>query len=89
MAQEAAPFGVRVLALAPGAIQTDINKSVWSDPAQLRDLLGKIPLGRMGQVADIAGMVTVLVSDVGAYVTGTTVFVDGGMTDYPEFAHGG
>jgi NAD(P)-dependent dehydrogenase (short-subunit alcohol dehydrogenase family) len=89
MAQEAAPFGVRVLALAPGAIQTDINRAVWSDPGQLRDLLGKIPLGRMGQVADIAGMVVVLVSSVGAYVTGTTVFVDGGMTDYPEFAHGG
>ncbi len=89
MAQEAAPFGVRVLALAPGAIQTDINRSVWTDPTQLHDLLGKIPLGRMGQVQDIAGMVTVLVSDVGGYVTGTTVFVDGGMTDYPEFAHGG
>jgi NAD(P)-dependent dehydrogenase (short-subunit alcohol dehydrogenase family) len=89
MAQEAAPFGVRVLALAPGAIQTDINRPVWEDPAQLKDLLGKIPLGRMGQVQDIAGMVTVLVSDVGGYVTGTTVFVDGGMTDYPEFAHGG
>jgi glucose 1-dehydrogenase len=89
MAQEAAPFGVRVLALAPGAIQTDINRAVWDDPEQLRDLLGKIPLGRMGQVADITGLVTVLVSDVGAYMTGTTVFVDGGMTDYPEFAHGG
>lgn len=89
MAQEAAPFGVRVLAVAPGAIQTDINKSVWSDPTQLRDLLDKIPLGRMGQVQDIGGLVTVLVSDVGAYVTGTTVFVDGGMTDYPSFAHGG
>jgi len=89
MAQEAAPFGVRVLALAPGAIKTDINRAVWSDEEQLRDLLTKIPLGRMGQVEDIAGLVTVLVSNVGAYVTGTTVFVDGGMTDYPEFAHGG
>ncbi|MEO7494585.1 MAG: 3-oxoacyl-ACP reductase FabG [Massilia sp.] len=89
MAQEAAPFGVRVLAVAPGAIQTDINKSVWSEPAQLRDLIDKIPLGRMGQVQDIAGLVTVLVSDAGAYVTGTTVFADGGMTDYPDFAHGG
>ncbi|MFL6706749.1 MAG: SDR family oxidoreductase [Massilia sp.] len=89
MAQEAAPFGVRVLALAPGAIQTDINRSVWSDPEQMRDLLGKIPLGRMGQVDDVANMVVVLVSSVGSYVTGTTVFVDGGMTDYPEFAHGG
>lgn len=89
MAQEAAPFGVRVLSLAPGAIQTDINKSVWSDPTQMKDLLTKIPLGRMGQVQDIAGLVTVLVSDVGSYVTGTTLFVDGGMSDYPEFAHGG
>jgi glucose 1-dehydrogenase len=43
----------------------------------------------MGSVDDVARLVTVLVSDVGAYVTGTTVFVDGGMTDYPEFAHGG
>ncbi|MDB5962098.1 MAG: 3-oxoacyl-ACP reductase [Massilia sp.] len=89
MAQEAAPFGVRVLSLAPGAIQTDINRAVWSDPEQMKDLLTKIPLGRMGKVEDIADMVTVLVSDVGGYVTGTTLFVDGGMTDYPEFAHGG
>jgi NAD(P)-dependent dehydrogenase (short-subunit alcohol dehydrogenase family) len=89
MAQEAAPFGVRVLDVAPGAIQTDINRAVWSDPEQLRDLTGKIPLGRMGKPHEIADLVTVLVSDVGAYVTGTTVFIDGGMTDYPEFAHGG
>ena len=89
MAQEAAPFGVRVLALAPGAIQTEINKAVWDDKEQLKDLLTKIPMGRMGKTQDVAGLVTVLVSDVGAYMTGTTVFVDGGMTDYPEFAHGG
>lgn len=89
MAQEAAPFGVRVLALAPGAIQTDINRAVWSDPAMLADLLHKIPLARMGQVKEIGELVAVLVSDVGSYVTGTTVLVDGGMTDYPDFAHGG
>jgi len=89
MAQEAAPFGVRVLAVAPGAIQTAINKDVWDDKDQMKDLLSKIPLGRMGTADDVAGLVTVLVSDVGAYVTGTTLFVDGGMTDYPEFAHGG
>lgn len=89
LAQEAAPFGVRVLAVAPGAIQTDINRSVWSDPAALPDLLHKIPLGRMGQVKEIGALVTVLASEVGSYVTGTTVFVDGGMTDYPDFAHGG
>jgi glucose 1-dehydrogenase len=89
LAQEAAPFGVRVLALGPGAIQTPINKSVWSDPASLKDLLEKIPLNRMGKPEEIARMALVLVSDVASYVTGRTVFVDGGMTDYPGFAHGG
>jgi glucose 1-dehydrogenase len=89
LAQEAAPFGVRVLSIAPGAIKTPINQAVWSDPEGLKDLLTKIPLGRMGEPRDIAGMAAVLASDVGGYVTGTTVFVDGGMSDYPEFAHGG
>lgn len=89
LAQEAAPHGVRVLALAPGAIRTPINQSVWSDPAGLKDLQEKIPLKRLGTPEDVARMAVVLVSDVSSYVTGTTVFVDGGMTDYPDFAHGG
>jgi NAD(P)-dependent dehydrogenase (short-subunit alcohol dehydrogenase family) len=89
LAQEAAPHGVRVLCIAPGAIKTPINQAVWSDPEGLKDLLTKIPLGRMGEPQDIAGMAVVLASDVGGYVTGTTIFVDGGMSDYPEFAHGG
>ena len=89
LAQEAAPFGVRVLAVAPGAIKTPINEAVWSDPASLRDLLAKIPLNRLGAPEDVARMVVVLASDVAAYVTGRTVFVDGGMTDYPDFSHGG
>jgi NAD(P)-dependent dehydrogenase (short-subunit alcohol dehydrogenase family) len=89
LAQEAAPYGVRVLSLAPGAIRTPINRSVWSDPPSLRDLLLKIPLNRLGEPKDIAGMALVLVSDVASYLTGRTVFVDGGMTDYPDFAHGG
>jgi glucose 1-dehydrogenase len=89
LAQEAAPYGVRVLAVGPGAIKTPINQSVWSDPAGLRDLLEKIPLKRLGEAEDVARMVVVLASDIGGYVTGRTIFVDGGMTDYPEFAHGG
>jgi glucose 1-dehydrogenase len=89
MAQEAGPFGVRVLAVAPGAIRTPINAAVWQDPKGLADLLTKIPLGRIGEVADIGAMVAVLASDVGAYVTGTSLFIDGGMTDYPDFMHGG
>jgi NAD(P)-dependent dehydrogenase (short-subunit alcohol dehydrogenase family) len=55
----------------------------------MADLLTKIPLGRIGLPEDVAKLVTVLASDVASYVTGTTVFVDGGMTDYPSFAHGG
>jgi glucose 1-dehydrogenase len=89
LAQEAAPYGVRVLAVAPGAIRTPINKSVWGDPQGLKDLLEKIPLNRIGEPEEVANMVVVLVSDVASYVTGRTIFVDGGMTDYPDFAHGG
>jgi NAD(P)-dependent dehydrogenase (short-subunit alcohol dehydrogenase family) len=89
LAQEAAPHGVRVLAVGPGAIKTPINRGVWSDPKSLQDLLTKIPLGRVGEPEEIARMVVVLVSDVASYVTGRTIFVDGGMTDYPAFTHGG
>ncbi len=89
LSQEAAPHGVRVLALAPGAVKTPINKSVWSDPASYKDLLAKIPLGRMAEAREIAEMAVLLLSSAAGYVTGTTVFVDGGMTDYPSFEHGG
>lgn len=89
LAQEAAPAGVRVVALAPGAIRTPINQSVWSDPEGMKDLLEKIPLDRIGEVDDVARMAVVLLSDAASYVTGTTLFVDGGMTDYPSFEHGG
>src|SRR5581483_368314 len=89
LAQEAAPHGVRVLAVSPGAIRTPINRSVWGDPKGLADLLEKIPLGRIGEAEEVARMITMLVSDVASYVTGRSIFVDGGMTDYPDFAHGG
>ncbi len=89
LAQEAGPYGVRVLCLAPGAIRTPINAQVWTDPAGEADLVSKIPLGRVGEPEDVARLAVVLASDVASYVTATSVFVDGGMTDYPEFAHGG
>lgn len=89
LALEVADKGVRVLCLAPGAIKTDINRTVWEDPEKLAELKEKIPMKRMGEVDEIARMVVVLVSDAGSYVSGTTVFADGGMTDYPSFAHGG
>lgn len=89
LAQEAARHGVRVLAIAPGAIKTPINKNVWDDPAGLADLNDKIPMGRMGERDEIANLVAVMASDLASYATGTTVFVDGGMTDFADFAHGG
>ena len=60
LAQEAAPFGVRILSVGPGAIKTPINRSVWSNPDSLKDLLEKIPLGRVGEAPEIARMVAVL-----------------------------
>jgi len=89
LAQEAAPDHVRVFSLAPGAIRTPINQSVWSDPQANADLLQKIPLGRIGEPEEVARFATMLCSDAAGYLTGTTVFLDGGMTDYPAFAQGG
>jgi NAD(P)-dependent dehydrogenase (short-subunit alcohol dehydrogenase family) len=89
LAQEAAPHGVRVLAVAPGAIKTSINQPVWSDKAGLADLDKKIPMGRLGGRDEVASIVALLASGLASYMTGTTVFVDGGMTDFASFAHGG
>lgn len=62
-----------------------INRDVLNDPEQKHDVLAEIPLGRWGQVDDIAQAIAWLASDGAAYVTGTTLFVDGGMTLYPKF----
>ncbi|WP_411827339.1 glucose 1-dehydrogenase [Luteolibacter sp. AS25] len=89
ISQEAAEHGVRVLSLAPGAIRTPINKDVWSDPEQLEDLKTKIPMNRIGEPEEVAKMALVLCSDWGSYMTGSSVFVDGGMINYPSFQKGG
>lgn len=89
MALELQDSGVRVVAVAPGAIRTPINRDVWENPEKMADLKTKIPLGRIGEPEEIARIVRLLVSDDASYLTGTTVTVDGGMTAYPSFAHGG
>jgi glucose 1-dehydrogenase len=89
MALELATERVRVNSVAPGAIQTPINENVWGDPVMLKDLLRKIPTERMGQTDEVAACVAFLSSDEASYVTGAILYVDGGMTLYPEFRHGG
>ena len=89
LAQEVAEKKIRVNGIAPGAIKTNINKGVWSDREQARQLLKLIPYGRIGEPEDVAKAAVWLASDESDYVTGTTLFVDGGMTLYPEFREGG
>lgn len=89
MAQELADQRIRVNAIAPGAIKTPINKAAWDTPAAARKLLRLIPYGRIGEVEDVAQSAVWLASDAADYVVGTTLFVDGGMSLYPDFREGG
>jgi glucose 1-dehydrogenase len=89
LAQELAPYRIRVNSIAPGAIRTPINRAAWETPEALRELLRLIPYGRIGLPEDIGRATAWLVSDDADYVHGQTLVVDGGMTLYPEFAHGG
>jgi glucose 1-dehydrogenase len=89
VAQEVAPLRIRVNAIAPGAIRTPINTDAWSTPEAYNALMALVPYQRIGEPEDIGRAAVWLASDDSDYVTGTTLFVDGGMTLYPGFAHGG
>jgi glucose 1-dehydrogenase len=89
IAQEVAPYRIRVNAVAPGAIRTPINTSAWSTPEAYAELMTLVPYQRIGEPDDIARAVAWLASDAADYVVGATLFVDGGMTLYPGFATGG
>jgi glucose 1-dehydrogenase len=89
MAQELAGKKIRVNSIGPGAIQTPINRSAWETPQALKELLTLIPDGRIGVPEDIGRVAVFLASDESDYITGQTIFVDGGMTLYPGFATGG
>jgi glucose 1-dehydrogenase len=89
IAQELAPHKIRVVGIGPGAIQTPINKGAWDTPDALNKLLTLIPYNRIGEPEDIGKLATWLASDDADYITGTTIFMDGGMTLYPGFADNG
>jgi glucose 1-dehydrogenase len=79
LAVELGPLGITVNNIAPGAINTPINKSLLADKPKLDALLANIPLGRLGEPSEVAGVAAFLASDDGAYVTGSTYFLDGGL----------
>ncbi|SET18212.1 glucose 1-dehydrogenase [Nitrosomonas marina] len=89
IAQELAPYQIRVNAIAPGAVKTPINIDNFQDPESRKKIMRKIPYGRAGKVEDIAAAVAWLASDEADYVTGETLFVDGGMELFADFADGG
>lgn len=85
LAVELGPAGITVNNVAPGAIVTPINKSLLEDKPKLDALLKNIPMGRLGTVEDVAGMVAFLASEDAAYINGATFVVDGGlMRNYHE-----
>jgi glucose 1-dehydrogenase len=82
---ELAPYGITVNNIAPGAIETPINTALLNDPVKLKALLENIPLARLGQVSDVAGVAAFLASADSDYITGATIVVDGGLTwNYSE-----
>ena len=89
IAQEVAPYRIRVNSICPGAIRTPINTSAWSTPEAYQSLMTLIPYKRIGEPDDIGRVAVFLASDQADYINGASIFVDGGMTLYPGFATGG
>ncbi|KAF5082815.1 MAG: glucose 1-dehydrogenase [Methanoculleus horonobensis] len=85
LALEYAGQGIRVNAVAPGAIATPINREWVDDPEKKAAVEGHIPMGRAGEPGEIAAVFAFLASDEAAYITGQTIYVDGGLTLYPDF----
>jgi glucose 1-dehydrogenase len=89
IAQEVAPYRIRVNSIAPGAIRTPINTDAWQTPEAYEALMTLIPYKRIGEPEDIGRAAAWLASDQADYINGISLFVDGGMTLYPGFATGG
>ena len=89
IAQEVAPYRIRVNSISPGAIRTPINMQAWETAEAYQELLRLIPYKRIGEANEIGRAAAWLASDYADYITGQSIFVDGGMTLYPGFETGG
>jgi glucose 1-dehydrogenase len=89
IAQEVAPYRIRVNSISPGAIRTPINMQAWDTPSAYNELMKLIPYKRIGEATEIGRAAAWLASDYADYITGQTIYVDGGMTLYPGFETGG
>jgi glucose 1-dehydrogenase len=89
LAQEVAPYRIRVNSICPGAIRTPINMQAWDTPEAYNELMKLIPYKRIGEAEEIGRAAVWLASDYADYVHGISLFVDGGMTLYPGFETGG
>lgn len=89
LAQEVAPFRIRVNSISPGAIRTPINMSAWDTETAYNELMKLIPYKRIGEPDEIGRAAAWLASDYADYINGVSLFVDGGMTLYPGFETGG
>jgi glucose 1-dehydrogenase len=85
LALEYASRGIRVNSIGPGATVTPINRSWIDDPVKRRMVESHIPMRRAGDAEEMAAVTAFLCSDEAAYITGQTIFVDGGLTLYPSF----
>ncbi len=89
LAQEVAPYRIRVNGIAPGAIRTPINRPAWETAGAYKALMELVPYNRIGEIEDIGRAAVWLASDQSDYCMGISLCVDGGMNLYPEFADGG
>ncbi|RYF13635.1 MAG: SDR family oxidoreductase, partial [Oxalobacteraceae bacterium] len=89
LAQEYGDRHIRVNSICPGAIQTSINKDAWSTPQALNSLMTLIPYNRIGKPEDIGNLAVFLASDQSDYITGASIFIDGGMTVLESFSDNG